>query len=238
MAAGLGTRLMPLTENKPKVLMEVNGVPLLRYIIHKLSASGFDDIVINIHHFAARIVDFVENERYSGIRVRFSDEREKLLDTGGAILHARELLEDAPAFLVYNGDILSNLDLNRLYLKHFKEGNLATLAVKERETTRNFLFNKENQLIGWKNEMTGEILYSKNDKVASSLAFSGIHVISSRIFELFTESDVFSMTGTYLRLARFHQIKAFIHNEDDWMDIGSIERLRKTQAHVKEHGFP
>ena len=238
LAAGMGTRLMPLTADKPKILVEVNGVPLLKYIIEKLYKSGFDDLVINLHHKAEQIIEFVKKENFTNIRIQFSYEKDKPLETGGAILHARNLLEDAPAFLIYNGDVLTSLDVAALYQYHTESDSFATLAVKERESSRHFLFNKNNILIGWENLNTGERIISRSEPVAVSTAFSAVHVLSSSVFRKFTEQGVFSMRDTYLRLSPDHDIRGYFHEDDVWMDIGSIDRLKQTTEHVVTFGFP
>lgn len=156
-AAGMGTRLRPLTDSMPKALVPVAGKPLLQHTIEKLKASGFNEIIINVHHFADRVIDFVRANDDFGIRIEFSDESEKLLDTGGGIKLASWFFDDGQPFLIHNVDILSNIDLTKL-VKHYRDSNsVATLVCSERETSRYLLFDGSNRLQAWVNEKTGEV---------------------------------------------------------------------------------
>ncbi|MDR2853752.1 MAG: NTP transferase domain-containing protein, partial [Prevotellaceae bacterium] len=150
-AAGLGTRLQPFTNTMPKALVPIGGKPLLEHIILKLKHSGFDEIIINIHHFGEQIIDFLQNKNHFGIRIEISDERDILLNTGGGIRKTQWFFNDNAPFLVHNVDILSNIDLRNLYDNHLKNSALATLAVSERATQRYFLFDTQNTLHGWTN---------------------------------------------------------------------------------------
>ena len=209
-AAGLGTRLKPLTDTIPKALVPVGGRPLIEIVIDRLKTAGFDDIVINVHHFADMIEEYVRSRHDFGIRIRFSDERDALLDTGGGILHAKSLLEGAGHFLVHNVDILSDVDLKSFAASAASDA-LATLLVSRRQTSRYLLFDGGMRMAGWTNVSTGEIRspYAGDGKAyveggnaivgtdvrhdifllpgmpaVSGYAFSGIHLISDRIFPL------------------------------------------------------
>ena len=156
-AAGLGTRLYPLTADRPKALVEVCGKPLLEHVINKLTSNGFDKIVINVHHFADKIISFINDNNFNA-DIRISDERQELLDTAGGLKFAEPLFQGADNILMYNVDILSDIDLKKLYQYHAEHGALATLAVKRRETSRYFIFDENNmQLVGWKDIGTGEL---------------------------------------------------------------------------------
>lgn len=156
-AAGTGSRLKPLTDHTPKALIPIGGKPMLEHVILKLKSSGFDQIVINLHHLGNQIVDFLEANNNFGVRIEISDESDYLLDTGGGIKKATSLLCGNEPFLIHNVDILSNVDLKKLYDTHVQTNPLATLLVSQRNTSRYLLFNKENRLCGWRNHETGEV---------------------------------------------------------------------------------
>ena len=226
LAAGMGTRLLPLTEHTPKALIRAGGVSLLERLIIRLKEQGFRQLVINVHHHAGQIIDFLEEKDHFGLQIDISDESGLLLDTGGAILRAAPLLGNDSPFLVHNVDVISGIDLAGLYRSHLRHQALATLAVRNRETTRYLLFNDKLCLRGWENPATGERIPSTPEKEAVvRLAFSGIHVISPGIFSLFTETGRFSIIGTYLRLCREHPIRAYRHDEGLWIDAGKPEGL-------------
>jgi len=225
LAAGKGTRLQSLTSKTPKALVEIHGKPLLERVINKLKRSGFTDIIINVHHFADQLTEFIESNDF-GVRIKISDERDQLLDTGGGILHAKKFFRGEEAFLVYNVDILSDIDLLDLYKAHISSDALATLAVKERPTSRQLLFDTAGNLCRWRNVETGE---TKNAREAfgelSPFAFSGIHMLSTEIFEQITESGSFSIIDAYLRLAKDFPIKSYIHNYSKWFDMGRYQHV-------------
>jgi len=219
LAAGLGTRLRPLTDDRPKALLEFRGVPMLEQVIKKLKNSGFREIIINVHHFPEQIMDFVSSKDHFGIRIEFSDERDKLLDTGGAIKHARWFFDDTP-FLVHNIDIYSNIDLKAMYRFHLKHAPLATLAVKERLTTRCLLMGPDNRLSGWRDNRSGEETIIRESSSLIPIAFSGMYILDPSIFNLFGDSDRFSIIDTFLDLGAEHDILLYRHDKDDWMDMG------------------
>ncbi|MCD4745965.1 MAG: nucleotidyltransferase family protein [Bacteroidales bacterium] len=229
-AAGLGTRLHPLTDNKPKALIKLNGVSLLEIIIKKLISAGFIEIIINVHHFAEQIIDFLKIKNNFGIKISISDESDILLDTGGALKKASRFFNDGKDFLVHNVDVLSDIDLNNFYNTHIKSEALTSVAVKSRHTSRYFLFNNRNMLCGWKNNKTNEIkIVRKGENKLNPLAFSGIHVINPKIFDLITEQGKFSIVDVYLRLASTHNIIGYIHNNSFWMDLGKKENLLEAE---------
>jgi len=225
-AAGLGTRLRPLTDNKPKALVEINGVTLLEHTINKLKAAGFDEIIVNVHHFAELVKNFLTQKNNFGIRIEISDESEQLLDTGGGLKKASWFFDDGKAFLVHNVDVVSDIDLKKFHESFSQTGALASLAVRNRATSRYFLFDDDLNLCGWKNTETGEIKTVKGEAGnLSPLAFSGIQMISPGIFSLINESGKFSITGLYLRLAEENTIKAYRHDDGFWIDVGKPESL-------------
>jgi NDP-sugar pyrophosphorylase family protein len=232
LAAGLGTRLKPFTEHCPKALVEVNGKPLLQRLIEKLKQSGYTKIVINVHHFADMVIDFLNVHQNFGVDIPISDEREQLLDTGGAILKAKKFLENEPYFLVHNVDILSDINFSKFAEHHVKSGVLATMAVRDRITDRKFLFDENLKLKGWQNAKTNEkILLNSSSEMLIPLAFSGIHIINSEIFSHIRQSGKFSIVETYLDLAKTFDIRGFQHDDDVWLDVGKPEQL--AQANLR-----
>lgn len=228
-AAGLGTRLKPLTDNMPKALVTIEGKPLLQYTIERLSAAGFNEIIINIHHFGQQIIDFVEANNSFGIRIEFSDEREQLLDTGGGIKKAAWFFDDKRPFMVHNVDILSNIDLKEVMLHHQNSNVAATLVCSERETNRYLLFNEQNHLRGWINKKTGEMkspVAGFQPNGYSQLAFSGIQVLHPSIFrEMDSFPDRFSIIDFYLSLSVTYKISAYNFRTGMILDVGRPESI-------------
>ena len=235
LAAGRGTRLQALTENTPKALVKAGGMSLLERLIIKLKVQGVSEIVINVHHFADQITAFLQEKDYFNIPIDISDESSELLETGGGILKARPFLDDKEPFIVHNVDVLSDIDLRKVYEQHVSSGALSTLAVKSRKTSRYILFDDELQMQGWENQSTGEQIIPGNiEKSLTPMAFSGIHVISPDIFPLFTETGRFSIIETYLRLCKDQVIKGFRHDEGLWLDAGKPEGLEMARMLLGE----
>jgi NDP-sugar pyrophosphorylase family protein len=216
----------------PKALVPVAGKPLLEHIIVKLKNSGFDEIIINIHHFAGQIIDFLKVNNNFGIRIEISDESDLLLDTGGGIRKAAAFFNDGKPFLVHNVDILSNIDLRKFYSAHLKNSVLATLAVSSRISTRYLLFDKNMRLQGWKNVKTGETrpegkIFTENH---IPLAFSGIQVLSPEILGLMENcASKFSIIDFYLQNLG-EKIVGFVPDNFKMIDAGKPETLE--QAHM------
>lgn len=236
-AAGLGTRLKPLTDTMPKALVPVAGKPMLEHVIMKLKASGFDDIIINIHHFGEQIIDFLHANNYFGVNIHLSDEREMLLDTGGGIKRAFELFPTDEPVLIHNVDILSDVDLNALYDFHIRSGNDATLMVSERKTSRYLIFNKKDRLCGWINKNSGETKpkgFIYNSSEYSEYAFSGIHVVSPSIIKYMDENYTgkFPIMDFYLERCHEAHFGACIKPEIKLIDIGKPETLEKANEFI------
>lgn len=226
-AAGFGTRLKPHTDFHPKALLKINGKSLLERNIDYLKSFGIKEFVINTHHFSGQIHLFLSRYRNSDIKVNVSFEENGPFETGGGLAYAAEYLQtsDQP-FVVMNADILTNLNLAKLYDFHLDHEPLATLAVTERESSRQFLFDDQMKLSGWRNNKTGELKLTHSSLLAESLkpyAFSGIHVIHPRIFSLMPTSGTFSITNTYLNLASTEKIMGYIHSGDVVLDVGKPE---------------
>ena len=235
-AAGLGTRLKPLTDTMPKALVPVAGKPLLAHVVEKLKAAGCKKIVINIHHFGDMIIDYVKSQNNFGIDIVFSDERQMLLETGGAIKHAVQLLGDEP-FLIHNVDILSNVDIEALWNEHLNSGSAATLLVSKRSSSRALLFNEEGNLTAWTNKTTGEVKtpYESVDiATLEEFAFSGIHVFSPSLFKYFSEyPEKFSIIDFYLNTCKEEKIKAFTQEGLQLLDVGKLDSLDKAIAFIQ-----
>ena len=235
-AAGLGTRLKPLTDTMPKALVPIDGKPLLEHVILKLKAAGFNQIIINVHHFPDQIIDFLKSKNNFDLRIEVSDERDKLLDTGGGVKKAKWFFDDGKPFLVHNVDILSNIDLQSLYQQHLETSPLATLVVSERDTFRYFLFDKEARLKGWINEKTGEVRPENltNTELFNKLAFSGIQVLSPEVFKLMDHfPDHFSIVDFYLRNAAQQKIKAYVPHALKMIDVGKLNVLTEAEQFVR-----
>ena len=235
-AAGLGTRLKPLTDTMPKALVPIGGKPLLAHVIEKLKAAGCKKIVINIHHFGDMIIDYVKSQNSFGVEILFSDERQMLLETGGAIKHAVDLLGDEP-FLIHNVDILSNVDLKALIAAHNESGSAATLLVSKRSSTRALLFNSEGNLTAWTNKTTGEVKspYKSVDiATLEEFAFSGIHIFSPRLFKYFgAYPEKFSIIDFYLNTCKDENIKAYTQDRLNLLDVGKLDSLERAEEFVK-----
>jgi NDP-sugar pyrophosphorylase family protein len=230
-AAGLGTRLHPLTNDKPKALVEINGQTLLQITIEKLVHFGFDEIIINIHHFADLMIETIEKNKGWGAKITISDERNELLETGGGLKKVAYFFDTNEPFLVHNVDVIHDLNLRKLYDYHLNNQVLATLAVRKRSTSRYLLFNNEMQLRGWQNIKTGEVKIAKRTQGQLwSYGFSGIHIISPKIFPLLTENGKFSIINPYLKLAKTELIQGFDHSDSVWIDVGKHESLEEAKA--------
>jgi mannose-1-phosphate guanylyltransferase len=233
LAAGLGTRLRPLTDNRPKALVEIAGRTLLEITLSRLRAFGVTEVIINVHHFADMILDYLKAHDNFGMRIEVSRE-EVLLDTGGGLKKAAWFfLEDSTRleepFLLHNVDVISNIDLHRMVQFHTEHHALATLAVQDRETSRYLLFNELLQLCGRRIGRDGKPELVRSSPHLQPLAFSGIHVISPRLLPMLTEEGVFSIIPSYLRLApQEEKILGFRADDYYWRDLGKPDDL--TQA--------
>ena len=242
-AAGLGTRLKPLTDTMPKALVPVAGKPLLEHTLQKLKSAGIRDVVINVHHFADMIEEWCQ-QHPMGMNIWFSDERQQLLETGGGIKHAAHLLSDArDGFLIHNVDILSNADLRAV--SAFGRGKAATLVVSERETSRYLLFDDDMRLVGWTNIQTGEVkspypsIQNSDFKIQNSsryrkFAFAGIHYMNPSLFRYFSEwPDKFSIIDFYLSICNREPIYGFVPADLRLMDVGKIDTLAEAEEFLK-----
>lgn len=259
-AAGLGTRLKPLTDRKPKALVRVGGKPLIEYLLKNLVAAGSKRIVVNVHHFANQIIEYLQQNDF-GVDIRVSDETEMLLDTGGGIKNAAPFFNTSEPVLIHNVDILSNVDLRALY-NYACEAEIeqkvdAVLLVSLRKTKRYLIFNKDMRLVGWTNVDTGEVKspyetlheltftqpYDNNNVTNEQygytlFAFSGIHVIGNKVFEAMDEcSAKFPIMDFYLQYAKDLHFVGKLKNNLKLMDVGKLDTLAEADAFVKQLGY-
>ena len=239
LAAGLGTRLKPFTLSHPKALAQVDGIPLLEYAIVHLKKHGFNDIIINVHHFSEQIVEFLKQKKYFDINITLSDESEKLLNTGGGLKKASGFFTDKRPFILYNVDVLTDLNLKDFYKSHVNSDALATLAVRGRKTSRYFLFNQLGHLCGWKNMATNEIkITNRTVSRLQPFAFSGIQVINHDVLEMLDKYEgAFSITDVYLELCANYKIVSFNHDKSFWLDLGTAEKVDYANNLLKGNNF-
>jgi NDP-sugar pyrophosphorylase family protein len=232
LAAGLGTRLYPITKNTPKAMVDINGKPLIHHIINKLIRYNFTDIIVNVHHFADQIISYIDSHDFGNARIVISDEREQLLDTGGGLMKASWFLKDGP-FLIHNVDILSEIDLQKMAEYHQENKGLATLAIQKRESSRALLFDNSNILSGWTNKEKKITRTVRNADKVFDFGFSGIHIVNPEIFQLIEEQGVFSIMTPYIRLAKNYDFYGFRHDNDWWSDVGTHEKLQEARDYIK-----
>jgi len=227
LAAGLGTRLRPLTDNRPKALVEIAGRTLLEITLDRLRRFGIREVIINVHHFADMMVEYLKAHDNFGMKIEISREDDLLLDTGGGLKKAAWFFEgETDPFILHNVDIISTIDLEAMVRVHRETGALATLAVKDRKTSRYLLFDEGRQLCGRRAGTDGPAELVRPSDHLQALAFSGIHVISPRLLQMLTEDGVFSIINSYLRLsADGEKILAFRTDEFYWRDLGKPPSL-------------
>ena len=244
LAAGLGTRLKALTQDKPKALVPLNGTPLLQHCIENLIANGFHHIVINVHHFGEQIIDFVESHQFDA-DIEISDERDLLMDTGGGIVKATPLFKDSKAVLVHNVDIISNVNLGEMSQQFLASGDDAWLLTQDRETNRKLLFDDENLLVGWMNKAEQQYKWVHDANTAlrpfdklraqgpslKEMAFSGLHLFRSDLFAGF-ECKPQSVIDLYLNLAKNNRIISKPIQPDYWFDLGKPEQLKAAESYL------
>jgi NDP-sugar pyrophosphorylase family protein len=242
LAAGLGTRLRPLTDHQPKALVEVGGRTLLEITLTRLKSFGIEKVIINVHHFGGTILDFLKAHDNFGLNIEISRE-DVLLDTGGGLKKAGWFfLDDAECketpFLLHNVDVLSTIDFGEMLKRHKDAGALATLGVQERETSRYLLFDEESQLCGRR------ILRDNRDEMVrragkvTALAFTGVHIISPRMIEMMREDGVFSIIDVYLRLASLgEKIQNFRADNYYWRDLGKLDQVQQAELDFQRKVF-
>lgn len=234
-AAGLGTRLKPFTENAPKALAKVGDKTLLQYSLLWLQSFGIFDVVINVHHFADLLEQYLADNLNFGSRITISDERDVLLETGGGLQKAMAHFEGKDPFVALNVDVISTLDINKLMESHKSSGAIATLAVMQRNSSRELLFSAEMALCGWRNNKTGEQKISRELTTYVPRAFSGIQIIDPSIWEDIELTGKFSLIDLYLQVAKNRLIKGFDHTGDEFLDVGKPESIGKAEALMEQY---
>ena len=229
-AAGLGTRFKPWTDHHPKALALVNGKSLLQRNIEYLQQYGISDVVVNVHHFADQIEEAVQKNKGWGSSIVISDERDVVLETGGGLLNAKDLLIDNSPFVIMNVDILTDLNLSRLISFYQSRKPLIAFGVTDRKTSRNFLFDQEMQLCGWRNKATAEEKISRQRDVYIERAYSCVAVFDPAVFSYIKQTGKFSLTETYLDLAREHSVLGYDHSGDHLVDVGRPESVAVAEA--------
>jgi len=240
LAAGLGTRLRPLTDDRPKALVGVSGHTLLEITLRRLREFGIHEAIVNVHHFADMVVDYLKKNDNFGMRIEISRE-DVLLDTGGGLKKAAWFFLEDPTqseqpFILHNVDVISTIDLEGMLQFHRASQALATLAVQDRETSRYLLFDEQNQLCGRRAGLNGEPQMARPARQTQPLGFSGIHAISRRLLPLLTEQGPFSIVDSYLRLAaQGEKIVGFRADEYYWRDLGKPENISQAERDVSQH---
>lgn len=236
LAAGLGTRLKPLTDTMPKAMLPVAGKPLIAHQIERLKKSGFNHLVVNVHHFASQIVDFIQDNDFD-IDITISDESDMLLDTGGAIKKAALLFKDKQPFLVHNVDIFHNIDLYKVFTQYASLAD-ATLIVSRRVTTRYLLFDQDSHLVGWMNLNTGEVKspfeeVRNNPAAYNRYAFSGMHIFSHALLKTMDDwPDKFSIIDFYLSACATHQISGLVIEDLRLLDVGKLDTITEAESFI------
>lgn len=228
-AAGLGTRLRPLTNDRPKALVEVKGTPLLEITIKRLIHFGVKEIIINVHHFAEKIQQFLADNKNFGIRIETSFEKEMPLETGGGLKKAAWFFDDGKPFIICNADILSNIDLLKMYETHCETAALATYAIQKRDTSRYMLHNTEGVMCGWMNTKTKTIKMSRFASELGMYSFSCFHIVNPEIFQTTPKDDFFTIIDWYLNIGNRYTIMGYRHDADIWCDIGKPETLKEAE---------
>ena len=225
-AAGLGTRMAPISNHTPKALVEVAGVPLLEINIRRLIKHfGVTEIIVNVHHFADQIIDFLQRNNNFSIRIDISHERERPLETGGGLKHAAAYFDDGKPFFICNADILCEIDLNTMLAQHIESGAVVTYAIQNRETSRYMLHDDKMRLCGWANMKTRQIKIRRSKSNLTAYSFSCFHVMDPSFLQTAPNDEHFSIIDWYLDQCNINKIVGYEHNDDDWRDIGTPQML-------------
>jgi NDP-sugar pyrophosphorylase family protein len=225
LAAGTGTRLMPMTTARPKAMVPLAGKPLIEHVLDRFREYNITDVLVNLHHHADQLQAFLSQEKFRNFNISVSDEREKLLDTGGGIRKAAWFFNDGRPFLVHNSDVISAIPLDQMLMLHLSGNAIATLAVSKRKTSRPLAFDKNGKLIDRWDE--------KKYPDGRALAFSGIYILDPAIFSFMPDDDVFSIVDVMIRAAKDAPVLAFEHSPEIWVDAGTIKNFKKAEDLIK-----
>ena len=233
LAAGLGSRLGPLTEEIPKALVRVNDQPMLQIVVEKLINKGIREVLVNVHHHGGKIISFLEQHDF-GIDVTISDERDQLLDTGGAIAKAAHFFSGQSPILIHNVDIISDTDLDQLWEDHHKNKALATLCVRKRESSRSLLFDRDMRLVGWSDNKKNEFKWAgAKTEHYRSFAFSGVYLVNTDFPERLPFRGNFSIVDAWLKMAGSTNIYGYEDLSACWFDLGTAQKISKAEEYLK-----
>ncbi len=232
-SAGLGTRFKPWTDTHPKALAIVNGKSLLQRNIEYLQQYNINEVVVNVHHFPEQVINAIETSKGWGSEISISDERNELLETGGGLLNAASLLKDGNPVITLNADFLTNLNIDKLVAYHQEKNALISFGITNRKTSRNFLFDDDNRLCGWKNNVTGERRIAIDKPALKSLAYSCVALFDQAIFDLIPQRGKFSLVDTYLSLAKEYPIYGYDHSGDNLVDVGKPESVAVAEKYFQ-----
>jgi NDP-sugar pyrophosphorylase family protein/CRISPR/Cas system-associated exonuclease Cas4 (RecB family) len=234
LAAGLGTRLAPLTNDRPKALVEINGINMLERLIINLKKTGITEILVNVHHHAQSVIDFINSKNWNELNISISNESKVLLNTGGAIDNAKDFFKGDENILIHNVDIITEVDFAELQKQHIQSGSLVSLCVRNRESSRGLLFDLDNKLCGWTNNSTSEFKWV-NDKTSDfkQKAYSGVYLASPEFASKIPLSGSFSIIDAWLEMAKKENISAFHDNSENWFDLGTKEKIKIAETYLK-----
>ncbi|MBI9060843.1 MAG: nucleotidyltransferase family protein [Marinilabiliaceae bacterium] len=233
-AAGLGTRLKPLTNSTPKALVPFRGKTLLWFAIKSVVDAGATRVIVNVHHFADQIINYIQSEQW-GVEVLISDERDELLDTGGGLVKAAPLFIPDQPILIRNADIVTSVDCKKIMAAHLTMKNNVTLMIKKRSTSRYLVFDEQMNLCAWKNVNTGERIVLKESTDGEDYGFSGIHVLDYKMLQAFGAQRPFSIIQGYLEASATTQIKGWVMEQaDEWFDVGTVEKLKQAEEYYSK----
>jgi NDP-sugar pyrophosphorylase family protein len=230
-AAGLGTRLAPFTNDRPKAMVEVAGKPMLQMQIERLRDFGFNYIVINVHHFANQIIDFIKSNDF-GVEIQISDESDLLLNTGGGLKNVKKYFNPGDVFLLHNVDIFSDIDLKQFFTHHINSQNVCSMAVKHRQSSNYLLFDSDQKLCGWRSYKTDSRIIAVEKESFDEMAFSGIYMFDYSIFDLMQKDGAFTIIPELLEIAKTQAIGAWVHDNNFMLDLGKPEAITECESYL------
>ena len=238
LAAGLGTRLGELSKKIPKALITINGKELLGILITHLKDQGFNEFLVNVHHHGQMVIDYLNENNNFGVNIQISDERDELLDTGGAIINASDFFIGNEQILIHNVDVISEVDYAELLKYHLNNHSLASLCVRRRNSNRALLFNDNMELKGWMNKKTNEYKWVGSPLINySSFAFSGVYIVDPEFINKIKLTGKFSIIDAWLSIAGSNKIKAYLDNSENWFDLGTMEKIKLAESYLKNRIF-